>query len=142
MTRYKITCDDCGQDVTHICDEDFKEAVLRLMTWVPEGAWSSPEMYEAFKAESARQHDDYDFDKLPFFGSQAWTYLIWHKEDARTFHALLHHVIRAAGLDVDSIRQHVHEKIKQDEDDRKTYEERRERGRQKRAAREAEKGKG
>jgi hypothetical protein len=99
VSNYTITCDRCKLPIQHICNEEFKEALTSLLTWVPEGAWSSPQMAKAFTAESKRQGNEHQFDKYPFYGSQAWTYLIWHKEDARTFHALLNNLIRAIGID-------------------------------------------
>jgi len=134
---YKITCTECGQPISHECNEDFKKALFRLLTWVPEGAWSSPEMYEAFKAESARQQDDYEFDKYPFFGSQAWTYLIWHKEDARTFHALLNNLMRAAGIDPNGMSEQVHLEIQRMEQEREEAKKRAELFRHKQAERKA-----
>ena len=124
MSSYKITCRDCGQPISHECNEDFAKALFRLLTWVPEGCFASPEIYEAFKAESERQQDDYDFTQYPFYGSQAWTYLIWHKEDARTFHALLKNLMRSAGIDPHEMDMKVNAHIKEQERQREEYKKR------------------
>lgn len=99
MPEFTITCGRCKAPVSHVCGETFQAALMSLLTWVPGGYFASEEIAAAFKAESERQQDDYDFAEHPFFGSQAWTYLIWRKEDARTFHALLNNVMRASGID-------------------------------------------
>jgi hypothetical protein len=71
MPEFNITCSRCEAVVTHTCDADFKKAVVDLLSWVPGSFWSSEDMAEAFRAESERQGDTYDFEERPFFGSQA-----------------------------------------------------------------------
>jgi len=108
MSDFEIKCGRCKLPVEHICNEEFKEALKSLLTWVPEGMWSSGAMEAAFKKESKKQGDEHDFQKFPFFGSQAWTYLMWYKEDARSFHAVLHNLIRAAGIDPHEFMVQLH----------------------------------
>lgn len=145
---YKISCRRCDLPVEHVCDDDFKEALTQLLTWVPTPCWASKEIAEAFRDERKRQgdegafDDDYNFEHYPFYGSQAWTYLIWHKEDARTFHALLNNLMRAAGIDPHGMDQLVSKSIQEAAEVRvraaerqKEWVERRERARQKKAER-------
>jgi len=96
--------------VEHVCDKTFKEALTKLLQWVPERCWSSKQMEDAFKRESKDQGDTYDFQEQPFFGSQAWTYLIWNKEDARSFHAYFHNLVRAAGIDPYELMKELQQK--------------------------------
>lgn len=105
MSEFTITCDRCKQPVGHVCNETFAEALMDLLTWVPEhGVTASEELSAAFKAASKSQLDECDFTKMPFFGSQVWSYLIWYKDEARTFHGLLAGLIQAAGLDPHKVR--------------------------------------
>lgn len=127
MSDYEIKCSKCNLPVTHICDENFKKTLKRLLTWVPEGMWSSGEMHEAFKAESKKQGDEYNFEEKPFFGSQAWTYLIWYKEDARSFHAILNNMIRAAGIDPYQLEQELYQERLAKEKEEREEQERRQR---------------
>lgn len=101
---FEVRCARCKMAVEHICNESFKKALIDLLRWVPEGAFASEEMERAFRDESGRQDaaapsSPDGFLSQPFFGSQAWTYLLWHKEDARSFHGYLNNLMRAAGLD-------------------------------------------
>ena len=125
MANYEIKCKDCDQPIAHICHEDFKEALIRFLSWAPEGMWASGEMAAAFKQENEKQGNNYDFQKYPFFGSQAWSYLIWYKEDARSFHGVMDNMIRAAGFDPYQIRLEISQKRKKEEDERKELEDRR-----------------
>ena len=103
---YEIKCKRCECEVTHICNEDFKKALIRLLSWVPEGGVTGdPRIKKAMKEfdKETCSEEIASFEDYPFFGSQAWSYLLFYKEEARTFHALLNNVIRAAGLDPHSI---------------------------------------
>lgn len=125
MSDYEIKCGRCKLPVTHVCNEDFREALLHFLSWVPEGMWASEQMAEAFEKESKSQGDEDDFSKHPFFGSQAWSYLIWYKEDARSFHGVIDNMIRAAGFDPYQIRNELYQKRQKEEQERKEMEERR-----------------
>jgi hypothetical protein len=137
MSHYKIECEDCHQPITHMCDENFKEALIRFLSWVPEGMWSSEQMAEAFAKESKDQGDEYDFSKSPFFGSQAWSYLIWYKEDARSFHGVIDNMIRAAGLDPYQIKSDLYKKREEEEKAHQEEMDRRKRVSEERAKRKA-----
>lgn len=107
---YEIRCMKCQSPVEHVCGTDFRRAVMELLTWVPEGGlsstWLDGEAREAvIKAAQQRDGEDEDFQIMPFFGSQSWSYLLFHKDAARTFHALLNNVLRNAGLDAHQIGQ-------------------------------------
>ena len=122
MSNLKVTCGDCNQPITHECDSNIKEALEHLLSWVPSPAWASERMAKAFQAESKAQGDEHDFTTKPFFGSQGWSYLIFHKEDARTFHALIHNLIRAIGIDPHELEIQLYrarEKVKAEEAERK-----------------------
>ena len=122
MSNLKVTCGDCNQPITHECDADVKETLERLLSWVPTPAWASKEIAAAFEHESKAQGDEHDFMQEPFFGSQSWSYLIFHKEDARTFHALIHNLIRAMGIDPHELETQLYrarEKVKAEEAERK-----------------------
>ena len=118
MRNLEIRCRDCNSAVEHICEDGFREALIRLLTWIPEwGASGSPEMAAAFTEADVAQREGDDplsFEDLPFFGSQAWSYLIFHKEQARTFHALLNNLIRAAGLDPHQLDRDAWDLIQED----------------------------
>ena len=122
MTDYKITCSKCNQSITHMCDKGFLNALIYFLSWGPEGMWASPQMADAFKKASEEHEDTYDFQQHPFFGSQAWSYLIWHKEDARSFHAAIDNMIRAAGLDPYQLKLDLAQKRQQEESERKELE--------------------
>lgn len=122
MTDYKITCSKCKQPVEHICNEEFKDAVIQFLSWVPEGMWASGQMAETFKKASKEHEINYDFQKQPFFGSQAWSYLIWYKEDARSFHGVINSMIRAAGLDPYQIETDLYHKRLQAEKEKQELE--------------------
>jgi hypothetical protein len=105
-----------------MCDEGFVNALIYFLSWVPEGMWASPQMAATFKWSSEEHEDMCDFQKQPFFGSQAWSYLIWHKEDARSFHAAIDNMIRAAGFDPYQLKLDLAQKRKQEESEQKELE--------------------
>jgi hypothetical protein len=108
--EYSIKCDRCGLPVEHTCNANFKEALLRLLTWVPEGGvTTSNAIKEAMQEEDKKQGDEGNFEEHPFFGSQAWSYLLFYKEEARTFHALLHNVMREAGISPHKLEQEAYQ---------------------------------
>jgi hypothetical protein len=122
MSNLKVICEDCDQPIKHECNADVKETLERLLSWVPEPAWASGRMEKAFHDESKAQDDEHDFREEPFFGSQGWSYLIFHKEDARIFHALIHNLIRAIGIDPHELEMQLYrarEKVKSEEAERK-----------------------
>jgi len=91
---YEIKCTKCNSILTHDCNADVKKALLRLLTWVPEGGASA----HLHLKELLKQIEP-DIEEAPFFGSQAWSYTLFHKEEARTFHALINNLIRALGYE-------------------------------------------
>ena len=119
MTRgVRVLCPDCAAMVVHDCHNGLKRAVMEFLEWVPEYL-GTPEL-EAALLESGKKndwiHDENDpedtFKGHPFFGSQNWSYpLFGSKDQARTFHALIHNLITAAGLDVDALEGEVHHRL-------------------------------
>ena len=95
MTDLKLTCTRCNETVEHKCRTDLREALQKLLDWVPEGGYH-PEVFEAVERQPGFEAVDLSY---PFFGSQSWSYNLMAKSDARTFHALLHNVCLAAGMD-------------------------------------------
>lgn len=92
-----VTCDRCKNEVTHVCDKDLKKAVIDLLTFTPH--WGMPEF---LKKESKRAgfYDKGD-DEVPVI-CETFLYPLLGKDDARTFMALLNHVLRIVGMDPDS----------------------------------------
>jgi hypothetical protein len=105
-----------------------KRAVRALLAWVPEtSGFATDELNQAFM-KAGREFQWIDENetaearfKEPFFGSQSWSYpLFGSKDTARSFHGLLHEVIRSAGLDPDALMREIrvertaHEKAEAD----------------------------
>lgn len=109
----RVICPDCGDLVSHHCHGELRNAIVDLLSWVPETGLATKALEKAF-FKAAKEHGwnaEPDTLKQPFFGSQAWSYpLLGVKDTARSFHAMLHNVIRAAGFDPDEIMQEIYEK--------------------------------
>lgn len=96
----EIKCTRCNEKIHHLCNEDLGDAIIRLLRWVPESAHS--EVLAGIRAAGVKHgwlQPDENFSEQPFFGSQSWSYAMFGKEEARTFHALINNVIRATGRD-------------------------------------------
>lgn len=92
----KITCSECGQDLKHVCNADFKSALVSLFRFDMEGGeLGTAELTDAFKKTPFYEEGD---EKAPFF-SEAFLYNLVGKEDARTILGLIEHLARAAGVD-------------------------------------------
>ena len=100
----KVICQRCNKEIAHRCDLDVQEALLTLLRWVPEFR-GEPAVIAAFK-KSAFPPGPHDRE-MPFFGSQCWSYSILGKEDARSFHAYLHNLMTALGLDPHAIENQI-----------------------------------
>ena len=95
----KVSCTCCNCEVTHTCDGDAIEALKKLLRWVPYGV-ATKELDKALREQPEHCYGQSDEDRnSPFFGSQGWSFALFGKEDARTFHAMVHNLIRAHGLD-------------------------------------------
>lgn len=126
MAEYNITCSRCEAPVTHECrrypdvNEEGKrvwvdflsererdhpnilvDSFIKLLNFTPE--YGLPEStFEALRKSTWYDPGD---EKAPFF-SQAVIYpLLDGKEDARTFFAYLHAVIRAAGFEPHEVKR-------------------------------------
>lgn len=107
MSEFSIKCEHCKAEVVHVCDAQLVEAILHLFKWVPEGGITGEHAPRAALVKAAQKNDEMyhgdasipPMEEMPFFGSQSWSYLLFCKDSARTFHALLRNVIQAAGLD-------------------------------------------
>lgn len=93
MSDMELACSRCGRRVVHCCDDGVADALVQLFRWVPEEV--EPGVASALAAITPVEVQA----KAPFFGSQEWSYALFPKDTARSFHALLHGVARAAGLD-------------------------------------------
>lgn len=113
----RVKCPDCEAIVEHSCRSDVREAVHALLSWVPEYGFASPELTAAFEAtgRKTRWIDETETVKehlaKPFFGSQSWSYPLFEKEEARTFHALIHNLVRAIGINPYEIEDEVHREL-------------------------------
>ena len=92
-----ITCDRCKNEVTHVCDKDLKKAVIDLMTFTPH--YGMPDFLKK-ASKKAGFYDEGD-DEVPLI-CETFLYPLLGKDDARTFMALLNHVLRIVGMDPDS----------------------------------------
>ena len=130
-----ITCDRCKNEITHICNKDLKQAVIDLLTFTPHGG-----MPDFLKRESRRAgfYDKGD-DEVPVI-CETFLYPLLGKDDARTFMAMLNHVLRIVGMDPDSVEiDRAVDDVIQGRIDRKIEEAKRTKEYQaRRAAREAE----
>lgn len=100
----EIKCANCSQNISHTCNSDALKAAVAMMKWVPE--WSNDGVCEALEKigrETGWLDPDQKLSESRVFGSQAWTYTLFGKENARTFHALLNSLIRASGLDPNQV---------------------------------------
>lgn len=138
----RIKCCDCGQEINHECRSDMKEAIMSLMTWCPEDGLGDKEFYKQFiehgKKMGWNTENDPSDTEAPFFGSQAWSYILFGtKNDARSFHALLHGVIRAAGFEPYDILKEVYAYRREKDEERLRREAYYAKQRERRAAEEA-----
>lgn len=113
----RVICPDCADLVAHTCNSQLKEAITDLMSWVPERGLGTEALEEALIA-SGKEHgwieegEEKAHEDSPFFGSQGWSYpLFGSKGEARTFHALIHNLIRATGIDPHDIQVEVHQRM-------------------------------
>jgi len=113
MRGFQVICSDCKAEVIHECRGDVREAVLALLTWAPHTGFQTEALAKAFAdagVESqwiGKKEDVSERFKRPFFGSQAWSYPMFGKEEARTFHALIHNLVRAIGMDPHEIEADI-----------------------------------
>jgi len=87
--NFEIKCADCGAVLSHVCSDNFLEAVKRIYAYKPES------INVEFSELPGYEKGD---DEAPFF-SEAFLYPLMGKEDARTILAMLDNVVRAAGID-------------------------------------------
>lgn len=135
MADLIITCDRCKNEVTHVCDKNLKKAVIDLLTFTPHFG-----MPDFLKKESRRAgfYDKGD-DEVPVI-CETFLYPLLGKDDARTFMALLNHVLRIVGMDPGSVEidRAVDEVIQKREADKRERAQRQKAYEERRAAREAE----
>lgn len=92
----KVSCSECGQDLKHVCNVDFKSALVDLFKFTMEGGeLGTAELTDAFKKSPFYEEGD---ENAPFF-SEAYLYNLVGKEDARTILCLFENLARAAGID-------------------------------------------
>ena len=98
MSDLIITCDRCKNEVTHVCDKDLKKAVIDLLTFTPH--YGMPDFLKK-ASKKAGFYDEGD-DEVPLI-CETFLYPLLGKDDARTFMALLNHVLRIVGMDPNSV---------------------------------------
>jgi hypothetical protein len=110
----RVICPDCGDVVSHACHNETRKAARALLAWVPDCGLATEGLTKEFMKAGRKnqwiQKGDTAERRLrrPFFGSQAWSYpLFGDKGTARSFHALIHNLILAAGIDPDSMEQEI-----------------------------------
>jgi len=135
MSDLIITCDRCKNEVTHICDKDLKQAVIDLMTFTPH--FGMPDFLKK-ESKKAGFYDKGD-DEVPVI-CETFLYPLLGKDDARTFMALLNHVLRIVGMDPRSaeIDRAIDQVIQKRIDDKKERAERQKAYELRRAIREQE----
>ena len=108
MREIRVICPDCGDVVEHHCHSKIQKAIVDLLTWVPSHGPATEGLTKALvkagrECEWVAKDDKTPLSErfdAPIFGSQAWSYLLLgSKDESRTFHALIHNVCRAAGVD-------------------------------------------
>lgn len=113
MRGFQAICSDCKAKVIHECRSGVREAVVALLTWTPHTGFQTEALAKAFAdagVESqwiGKEEDVSERFKRPFFGSQAWSYPMFGKEEARTFHALIHNLVRVIGMDPHEIEADI-----------------------------------
>lgn len=130
MSEIRVACPECKGILYHNCHTSpVEEAAEDLLSWVPEtNGFASTPLSELFLKEGRRAGwigKDEDPFSEPFFGSQAWIYALFEKDQARTFQALINNLLRAAGLDPHDVRQRVYAKIEAERTRKQELEERR-----------------
>lgn len=106
----ELKCTRCKQEIHHTCNMELAEALMHLLRWVPESA--HPEVLAGIRTAGVTHgwlDPGEEFEGQPFFGSQSWSYAMFGKEEARTFHALINNVMRAAGMDPNDIAEKAFE---------------------------------
>jgi hypothetical protein len=124
MSNLMITCDRCGMPLEHHCSANFKEAIYGLLKWVPEGRPNDKVC--AALIEQGRESGWIDDDEdpmerfeMPFFGTQAWSYMIFpFKDDARSFHSYIKSLLRNCGVDAHRVERDVYEQLAEEKKSR------------------------
>ena len=97
MTEHlKVICMKCGQELAHVCNEEFVEAIKRLMKLKLD--ISHPRIKDMFKVSTGNYYYAKGDEDAPFF-TEAFLYNLFGKEEGRTILAVLDNLIRAAGID-------------------------------------------
>jgi hypothetical protein len=97
MADLVVKCGRCGNDLTHVCDNGsgkLREAVIELMSWTPHFGMSPAVIKEGKKSGMYQKGDE----EAPFI-SEAYLYTLLGKDDARTFMAMINHLLRLVGFD-------------------------------------------
>lgn len=127
MTRYlAVICPECAAKVEHHCDHSIKKELVDLYAWTPESV--HPDVYKAIvkagRADGWLEKGEEPKGR-PFFGSQGWSYAMFSSKDtARSFHAFIDSVARAAGFDPHELKLLAHARIERSGADRSARDER------------------
>lgn len=111
MADLIVKCGRCDNELTHVCDNGsgkIREAVIELMSWTPHWGMPAAVIKEGKKSGMYQKGDE----EMPFI-SEAFLYTLLGKDDARTFMAMINHILRLVGFDPhsDDIDQAVNDII-------------------------------
>lgn len=95
-----ITCGRCKSELTHVCDEKLKGALMRFLSFRLDGG-----LPEAAISDGKKTGMYSEGDERTSFMSEAFLYNLLGKEDARTVLALFNNVCRAVGFDPHALAQ-------------------------------------
>jgi hypothetical protein len=126
MTRYlAVICPECAAKVEHHCDHSIKKELVDLYAWTPE--YVHPDVYKAIvkagRADGWLEKDEEPKGR-PFFGSQGWSYAMFSSKDtARSFHAFIDSVVRAAGFDPHELKRLAEKRLTRENGNREKQDE-------------------
>jgi hypothetical protein len=89
MADIKLTCRRCGAEIEHVCHTTLAQETKKLYDFVPYHQPDDPDEPDG--------HEPY-----PFF-SEAYLYNLIGKDDARSVLGYVAGLLRAAGIDPDSV---------------------------------------
>lgn len=103
----RLQCALCGDNIVHLCHTDLRRALIDLLSWTPD--FVEPKVLAAIREAGqdngyGDHHENNDpIPDSPFLGSQNWMFPMFDKEDARNLEARLNAVVRAAGMDPNTL---------------------------------------
>jgi len=123
MRGIRVMCPDCGETVRHTCGTALRQDLIDLLTWTPEDVHE-----KVYKAIVSAGRSEGWIEKgeeprgEPFFGSQSWSYAMFGKSSARSFHGYIDAIVRSAGFDPDELRSVAYRKISRKKKEQENFE--------------------